>query len=558
MACAKKKQRKVMKNWTIGKRVILGFGTLLVLVVALAATNRYLLHTIEAHLLGILNTAVPGMQHTARINNNTALSQVCVLRHIAAKSPEEKKLYEETIAGWAGENSAAYEGYEKTLTTPESHALFEKAKDLRGQYAKVRAEVFELSRAGKREEAEAAFAKAASILRDYQTACDTMFKNNCDFANVSGAQIEQAISRANLILTCVTIASLLIGTVFALVIVLGLKKALGGLASILKDGSHQLLAAAAQSSTASQSQAQGSSQQAASLEETSASLEEISSMVQRNAENARNAKDLANQTRTAADTGAMDMKEMSQAMGAIKASSDNIAKIIKTIDEIAFQTNILALNAAVEAARAGEAGMGFAVVADEVRSLAQRSAQAAKETAEKIEDSIQKSEVGVRISSKVQQSLEQMVEKARKVDELVAEIAAASHEQSQGIGQVNTAVGDMDKITQSNAASAEETARAAGELNLQAQALKGAVEELIQLVGETRQKTASPAVEVAARAETQHSAPPADAPAPVADKTYVNGHAVKDSAAPAAASPLAANRKRSRELIPLEDGFKDF
>ena len=146
-------------------------------------------------------------------------------------------------------------------------------------------------------------------------------------------------------------------------------------------------------------------------------------MTRSNAEHAQTTKELASQTRTAAEAGAADMTSMSEAMDAIKVSGDNIAKIIKTIDEIAFQTNLLALNAAVEAARAGGAGAGFAVVADEVRSLAQRSAKAARETAEKIEDSIQKSQRGVTLSSKVAVRLQEIVEKARKMDLLVVDIA---------------------------------------------------------------------------------------------------------------------------------------
>ena len=175
-------------------------------------------------------------------------------------------------------------------------------------------------------------------------------------------------------------------------------------ASEIAESSEQLAGAIGQMSAGSQSLAEGASEQAASLEETSASLEEMSCMTKRNAENAQKANELAKQARAAADNGASDMQAMSAAMDAIKASSDDIAKIIKTIDEIAFQTNILALNAAVEAARAGEAGMGFAVVADEVRNLAQRSAQAAKETAAKIEDAIAKTAQGVEISSKVAQA----------------------------------------------------------------------------------------------------------------------------------------------------------
>jgi hypothetical protein len=244
----------------------------------------------------------------------------------------------------------------------------------------------------------------------------------------------------------------------------------------------QIAGASMHVSAASQTLAEGASEQAASLEETSASLEEMASMTRRNAENAQSAKELAAQTRGAADAGTADMQEMNVAMEAIKSSSDNIAKIIKTIDEIAFQTNILALNAAVEAARAGEAGMGFAVVAEEVRNLAQRSAQAAKETAEKIEDSIAKSGAGVNLSTKVAERLKEILAKACQVDELVAEIATASREQSQGIDQVNTAVTQMDKVTQSNAASAEESAGAAESLKSQAHSLEHVVSELLLLV----------------------------------------------------------------------------
>ena len=256
----------------------------------------------------------------------------------------------------------------------------------------------------------------------------------------------------------------------------GMARALIGVvrstADQLAEGSGQVSSAASQVSTASQSLAEGASEQASSLEETSSSLEEMASMTKRNAENARQANEIAKQTREAADKGVSDMQTMSSAMDSLKVSSDDIAKIIKTIDEIAFQTNILALNAAVEAARAGEAGMGFAVVADEVRNLAQRCAQAAKETAAKIEGAITKTGQGVEISSKVAASLGEIVTKVRQVDELVTEVANASREQTDGITQINTAVGQMDKVTQGNAANAEESAAAAEELNSQAEIMK--------------------------------------------------------------------------------------
>jgi methyl-accepting chemotaxis protein len=219
------------------------------------------------------------------------------------------------------------------------------------------------------------------------------------------------------------------------------------------------------------------------LEEISSSIEELSSMTKRNAESAQSGKISASHARTAAESGAVEMQRMQEAMNSIQQSSSDIAKIIKTIDEIAFQTNILALNAAVEAARAGEAGAGFAVVADEVRSLAQRSAVAAKETADRIADATQRSALGVELSTRVSAGLHEIVGKARDVDRLIAEVATASHEQSEGLVQINSAITQLDKVTQSNAANAEETASAAEELNAQAEELRVSSIELATLVG---------------------------------------------------------------------------
>jgi methyl-accepting chemotaxis protein len=248
-------------------------------------------------------------------------------------------------------------------------------------------------------------------------------------------------------------------------------------------------------------------------------------MIKRTSAGAQTAKDLGNQTRAAAEVGATDMHAMSQAMDAIKSSSDNIAKIVKSIDEIAFQTNLLALNAAVEAARAGEAGAGFAVVADEVRALAQRSAQSARETTTRIEDSIEKSRRGVELSQKVAGSLTQIVTKARQMDELIGEIAVASNEQNQGIGQISSAISSMDGTTQIAAANARDLATSATELHTQSGVLNAAVTQLDQLVG-------GGAVAPTPEAEIPpiHQTPPATKAAPAASR------AAKTSARPVAAS----------------------
>jgi len=262
----------------------------------------------------------------------------------------------------------------------------------------------------------------------------------------------------------------------------GIGRLLHRLADSMRAGSHEVTSASDMISSTSQSLASASSQQAAALEEASASLTEMSSMVQRNAEHASQANTISQRTREAAEQGASEMSEMTAAMNAIKASSDDIAKIIKTIDEIAFQTNLLALNAAVEAARAGEAGAGFAVVADEVRSLARRSADAAKETSSQISGAISRTAQGVQISQKVAASLQQIVEAARKLATLIGEVTTATKEQSSGIELLNKSVSQMETTTQQNAATAEESASAATELNAQAQVLMTAVTELFAFV----------------------------------------------------------------------------
>ncbi len=250
----------------------------------------------------------------------------------------------------------------------------------------------------------------------------------------------------------------------------------------LRDTADQVNAASGELASASTSLADGASQQASSLEETSASLEEMSSMTRQNAENSEQANHLAVEANSEAENGMKEIHEMVAAMEEINASSEKIAGIIKVIDEIAFQTNLLALNAAVEAARAGEHGKGFAVVAEEVRNLAQRSAAAAKDTSSLIEDSVSKSKHGSDLAEKSGQALEKIVTGSRKVADLLAEISAASKEQAEGIGQVNTAVASVDQVTQRNAATAEESSASSEELMAQAEAMREAVEELIRFV----------------------------------------------------------------------------
>lgn len=261
----------------------------------------------------------------------------------------------------------------------------------------------------------------------------------------------------------------------------------------LSEGAEEVAAGSSEVSSASQSLAQGASEQAASLEETSSSLEEISSMTKQNAENAIQADSLMKEANRVVGEANQAMANLTGSMEEISKASEETQKIIKTIDEIAFQTNLLALNAAVEAARAGEAGAGFAVVADEVRNLAMRTAEAAKDTATLIEETVKKVIDGSTILSHTNEAFDTVADSTARVGELVAEIAAASNEQALGIEQVNKAVSDMDRVVQQNAANAEESASASQEMNAQAENMKGIVYQLVALVGVERNgKTSFP------------------------------------------------------------------
>ncbi|HHT9126875.1 MAG TPA: methyl-accepting chemotaxis protein [Candidatus Brocadiia bacterium] len=251
----------------------------------------------------------------------------------------------------------------------------------------------------------------------------------------------------------------------------------------LRAGSDRVASASKQISASSQTLSRGTTEQAASIEETTATMEEMSSMVKQNADNAKEAVQLATLCNGSAEKGNQIVTEMNSAMKEINVSSKKIADILKVIDGIAFQTNLLALNAAVEAARAGEHGKGFAVVAEEVRNLAQRSAVAAKDTAALIQDSVQKADAGAGLAERCGGALQEIVTNVKKVTNLISEIAAASQEQAQGTSQVSKAMSQMDTVTQQNAVNAEETASASEELFREVNGLTGLIKDISSVVG---------------------------------------------------------------------------
>jgi hypothetical protein len=294
--------------------------------------------------------------------------------------------------------------------------------------------------------------------------------------------MEATLSSVLIAILLMSLAGIAIAVLVSFMVASKLSAQIEKYSAIILHSSNDVMEAAKQVSEASQSLANGVSSEAAAIEETSSSIEELVSMTKHNSESAEQAAGIVREAKTVADAGSNDTKAMSDAMQEIKRSSDDIAKIIKTIDEIAFQTNILALNAAVEAARAGEAGAGFAVVADEVRNLAMRSAEAAKQTTNQIDSAIKHTGAAVDLSAKVIDCIQVLSARVHSVDSIIAHVATATKEQTQGLDQLNEAIASIDKVTQASAASSEETAATAKELDTSAHILSETVADLNTVV----------------------------------------------------------------------------
>jgi methyl-accepting chemotaxis protein len=476
-------------NWTIGRRIGAGFMALIAILAIVGAICYERVVRINGFSDELEQRAMPGLVLLGQAESQVKENFINTTQHVMATEAVTKGSIDKELTEKSAQLSGIYKEYEAQIDEPEERTAYDQLTLRRNAYRDMRTKVLTLSRShvvAQVLQADSALNNELyPVYKQYVAALRSMVDDSRAKGTRASDEIRRAVMQTRLTVLVGVLAAIAVGLATAFLITRSTSGVLGAVASELADGAGQVSSASGEISNASQSLAQSSSELAASIEETSATLEEISSMTKRNAESAGTAREVANQTRVAAETGTTGMQSMTSAMDAIKASSVNTAKIIRTIDDIAFQTNLLALNAAVEAARAGEAGAGFAVVAEEVRSLAQRSTQAARETSEKIQDSIQKSEHGVSISSQVAKTLEEIVTHARRVDALVAEIASASKEQSQGVDQVVIAVQQMEKVTQNTAAGAEECASAAEQLNAQAIAQDSMVGRLRSLAGTT-------------------------------------------------------------------------
>ena len=467
--------------------VTLGFVFLAVLIVVLGATSFQLSKTGTARSAELSERLLPALESMSGLQEAMLKYNLSNLEFVTGRDEEIQARKLAAAAGFRKEIDLRSAELARRLDSADTRSRQEKVTSALKTYDESIARLQQSLKASEFDQAMKIL--DGDVTKNYasiEAALTALSRYVFELSNRNGLATQEILER-NLGTTLVLSAAIAALAILAVILVQWLNfrisRNIGSVSGTLYSVAGDMFSKASGFTSTSTILADGASQQAASIEETSASLEEMASMTRRNAEAAQNAKQIAGDTRTAVENGVNGMQRMTAAMDGIKTSSAEISKIIKTIDEIAFQTNILALNAAVEAARAGEAGAGFAVVAEEVRALAQRSAAASKETAVKIEAALVKSNEGATTSLEVSAMLTQIVDQVRRMDSLVGEIATASGEQSQGLGQITTAMTQMDTVTQANAATAEESASAAHELSTQSTELQAAVEQLNAFTG---------------------------------------------------------------------------
>ncbi|HVO66249.1 MAG TPA: methyl-accepting chemotaxis protein [Syntrophales bacterium] len=477
-----------MKNAKLSVKLVGGFMIVACLLLVGGFAGWYSVTLLSNHLAEVNDSRIPAMRGLTMISESHASIQNgerMLLIHEFIKDDSEKA---QQMNNLEKEWKIAEQGFKMVDPLPrtqEEAGIWDNLKSSWENWRKEHSQVIELLNMGKREEAVTqSMGKVRESAKNIEKLLSEMVSVNMKLVEEKSKTSALTVKWTKIVTSVGTgvgiVVAILLGIFFANYIT----RPINQIIKRLTESAQQISLASGQVSTASQALAEGASRQAAAVEETSASLEEMSSMTKHNAENAQQASLLmSNDARQSYRVITDKMTLMQEVIKASVSASEETAKIIKTIDEIAFQTNLLALNAAVEAARAGEMGASFAVVADEVRNLAMRATEAAKNTEALIADSTAKIQQASTLFEEISGELSSNRHIARKVTELVGEIAAASQEQAQGINQINNAVAEMDKVVQQNATNAEESASSSEEMNAQARHLNHVVGDLTNLVG---------------------------------------------------------------------------
>jgi methyl-accepting chemotaxis protein len=468
---------------SVGTKLTMVAGGLATLTLAVGLVALYSLSSLNGKTQQIVVDPLPGMARISKVEAALHEWRGNAWRQLATTDPADKAAMERQMAELKSEAETALKEYAGTITTEEDRNLFAKIGPLLADYYAGMNRAVELSHSLQQQEA---VAQAISITSRFSE-LRAVLRTTSDLNRRNGEQMAEE-ARATYqstwwILVLTAMIGLTVGGVSAARVIQGLNQSLRTAVQGLAAGSDEVASASGQLASSSNSLAQASSEQAASIEEVSASSMTISARAAENQKNAHSAAVLVSNSQKSFQETDRALDQMVAAMIEINAQSGKIAKIIKVIDEIAFQTNILALNAAVEAARAGESGMGFAVVADEVRSLSHRCAQAAQDTSDLIAESIRKANEGKDRVDVVARNIRASTGEVSQIQALVVQVQSGSEAQDQGIRQVTTAISQMQQVTQSTAAGAQESAAAAQELSAQSVRLHGIVSDLASLVG---------------------------------------------------------------------------
>lgn len=529
-----------MNKLTMRARLLLGFAVVIVLETAAILFFAVILTGVNGQVKGLIG--IENLVEGDRDSYQSRLALAEMLGGLAKDDADGRKASVEAVGGNLQQILERFDVFRSTYKTDDPKLLALSA-EFGGLHDRLKAEtatVLEAIDRGDADGARAAYGRyvgAYNALRDKIDQITGVTYNNAIESNHAvSAIIDNIAGFISAGLAVLLLLSLGVALLITRSVTGQITRAVGDLSG----SSNQISAASRQLARSSQDIASGAIEQASSIEETSSSMEELASMVKQNAVNAKAASILADKTAEVSDSGHVHMESMLGSMRSINQGSAQIKKIMKVIDDIAFQTNILSLNAAVEAARAGEAGMGFAVVADEVKNLANRSAAAARETAEMIETSIERTSEGLALAEKLAEVFRDIRSNAGKLAEMSREVETASSQQDVGIEQVNKAILQFDQVVQANAASSEETASAATELQSQVQALNELVGLMLRIV--TRKSAGFPAAEAPAPAKEA-----AVRPAPVAG-------AAESAPGQTPGEPRAEPRPASpQRLIPFDD-----